>query len=741
MRGYDSFAGVIKSGGKTRRAAKMVILDADHPDIGDFIRSKADEERKAWALAAAGYAPGFNVAGGAYDSVQFQNANHSVRASDAFMEAAAEGRDWETVARVDGAPLGKQPASGLLDAVAEAAWICGDPGLQFDTTINAWHTCPESGRINASNPCSEYMFLDDSACNLASLNLMKFRAPARGGTARASAAPADPDFDVAAFQHAVDLTLLAQEILVERAGYPTPAIERNSHAFRPLGLGYANLGALIMSRGLPYDSPEGRNFAAALTALMHGRANAMSARMAACKGPFRGFAPNRSAMLKVMARHAAAARSLDAAGVPAELMLAAGKAWDEVLALGKGRGYRNAQVTVLAPTGTIAFMMDCDTTGVEPDIALVKYKRLVGGGLLKLVNRGVGEALRRLGYGSREAEEMLAWLDRVGTLEGAPHLQAEHLPVFDCAFPPEGGTRSISPMGHLRMMAAVQPFLSGAISKTVNMPRESTPAAIRDIFMAAWRLGLKSVAVYRDGSKRTQPLSTSAASAASGEEAPPRRRLPDERKAITHKFSIAGHEGYVTAGMYEDGSPGELFIVMAKEGSVISGLLDSFATAVSLALQYGVPLEVLVDKFSHGRYEPSGFTNNPEIRVASSITDYIFRWLALKFLPAGDGPGDAASIAPASPAAAAPAASSAATASAASGPSHASPGPTRHAGSPEASAEGPRPVPVPSPAPAAFLPMAPVPMDAPPCPDCGSLMIRAGSCFRCGNCGGTSGCG
>ena len=724
MRGYDSFAGVIKSGGKTRRAAKMVILDVDHPDIDDFIRSKADEERKAWALAAAGYASGFNVAGGAYDSVQFQNANHSVRVSDAFMEAAAEGRDWETVARLDGAPMGRQPASGLLDAMAEAAWICGDPGLQFDTTINAWHTCPESGRINASNPCSEYMFLDDSACNLASLNLMKFRkphsaaaAPARGGKAGASAAPvapADPDFDVAAFQHAVDLTLLAQEILVDHAGYPTPAIGRNSHAFRPLGLGYANLGALIMSRGLPYDSPEGRNFAAALTALMHGRANAMSARMAACKGPFPDFAPNRSAMLKVMARHAAAARSLDAAGVPAELMLAAGKAWDEALALGKGSGYRNAQVTVLAPTGTIAFMMDCDTTGVEPDIALVKYTRLSGGGMLRIANRGVGEALRRLGYGSREAEEMLAWLDRTGTLEGAPHLLEAHLPVFDCAFPAEGGARSIPPMGHLRMMAAVQPFLSGAISKTVNMPRESTPGAIRDIFTAAWRLGLKSVAVYRDGSKRTQPLSTSAAS---GEDAPPRRRLPDERKAITHKFSIAGHEGYVTAGMYEDGSPGELFIVMAKEGSVISGLLDSFATAVSLALQYGVPLKVLVDKFSHGRYEPSGFTNNPEIRVASSITDYIFRWLALKFLPSADAP--AADIA------------------AEAGPAHGEEAPVALPQAPGSgsgqSGYGHRPV--------FGIEAVPMQMDSPPCPDCGSLMVRAGSCFRCGNCGGTSGCG
>jgi ribonucleoside-diphosphate reductase alpha chain len=699
MRGFDSFAGVIKSGGKTRRAAKMVILDADHPDIREFIASKSVEEEKARALIQAGYAGGFNVPGGAYDSVQFQNANHSVRVKDEFMRAARDGGDWTVHGRVDGRPMGAYKAGELLGEIAEAAWACGDPGLQFDTTINRWHTCPESGRINASNPCSEYMFLDDSACNLASLNLMRFRkgdAPSSGDE-RGPDAAADRPFDVAAFQHAVDIAILAQEILVDRAGYPTPAIERNSHAFRPLGLGYANLGALLMARGLPYDGAEGRNFAAAVTALMHGRANAMSARIAAAMGPFEGFAPNRSAMLRVMQMHASAARALEPSGVPRDLSLAALRACEEAAALGKSHGYRNAQVTVLAPTGTIAFMMDCDTTGVEPDIALVKYKRLTGGGMMKIVNRSVPEALRRLGYGDAETSELLGYLERNGSLEGAPRLLEAHLPVFDCAFTAQGGTRSIKPMGHLRMMAAVQPFLSGAISKTVNLPHEATVESIREVYMEAWNLGLKSVALYRDGSKRTQPLSTTQASR---ESKPARRRLPDEREAITHKFSIAGHEAYVTVGKYEDGAPGELFVVMSKEGSVVSGLLDSFATAVSLALQYGVPLKVLIDKFSHSRYEPSGFTNNPQIRMAKSITDYIFRWLALKFLPAGEaqaaiGESDDAILGTET-----------------SLPNLA----------------------------AARLPATPVDMDAPPCPDCGSIMIRAGTCFRCGNCGGTSGC-
>jgi ribonucleoside-diphosphate reductase alpha chain len=689
MRGFDSFAGVIKSGGKTRRAAKMVILDADHPDIADFIRSKAEEERKAAALVDAGFAPGFNVPGGAYDSIQFQNANHSVRVTDDFMRAAVADGEWTLRARIDGTAAGIVKAGELLRSMAEAAWACGDPGLQFDTTINKWHTSPESGRINASNPCSEYMFLDDSACNLASLNLARFAA---GGA-----------FDCEAFGHAVEITLLAQEILVDRAGYPTPAIARNSHDFRPLGLGYANLGALLMSMGLPYDGDEGRNFAAAVTALMHGRANAASARMAAALGPFPGFSPNRSAMLRVMGMHAAAARGLDTRGVPRELARATGKAWEEAVGLGKSHGYRNAQVTVLAPTGTIAFMMDCDTTGIEPDIALVKYKRLVGGGMLRIVNGSVPEALRRLGYPDGEAAEMLAWLEKRGSLEGAPHLRPEHLPVFDCAFPPPGGTRSIKPAGHLRMMAAAQPFLSGAISKTVNLGADASVEDVRETFVEAWRLGLKAVAVYRDGSKRTQPLS--ATDGTGDKDEPARRRLPDERRAITHKFSIAGHEGYLTVGMYEDGTAGELFIVMSKEGSVISGLLDSFATAVSLALQYGVPLKVLVDKFSHSRYEPSGFTTNSQIRIAKSITDYIFRWLALKFLPEAER-----------------------AAIAADEDAWVQSGEAVPAGSSGRIESGAMPR------------IAAVPADAQPCPDCGSMMIRAGTCFRCGNCGGTSGC-
>ena len=704
MRGFDSFAGVIKSGGKTRRAAKMVILDADHPDVPDFIRCKAAEEKKAWALVEAGWSGGFNHPGGAYDTIQFQNANHSVRVKDDFMRAAQDGGEWTLRARLDGSETGRQKAGEMLRDIAEAAWICGDPGLQFDSTINRWHTCPESGRINASNPCSEYMLLDDSACNLASLNLMRFRTGEREGTdARAAASG---EFDIEGFRHAVDIAILAQEILVDAAGYPTEAIARNSQAFRPLGLGYANLGALLMARGLPYDSDEGRNYAAAITALMHGRANSMSARIAAAKGPFAGYPPNRSAMLRVMAMHAAAARALEAAGVQRELGLAAKRACEEAVSLGKDHGYRNAQVTVLAPTGTIAFMMDCDTTGVEPDIALVKYKRLSGGGMLKIANRSVPEALRKLGYGGRETAEMLAWLEKHGSLEGAPHLREAHFPVFDCAFASEGGVRSIRPMGHLRMMAAVQPFLSGAISKTVNLPSDASMETIQEVFTEAWKLGLKSVAIYRDGSKRTQPLSTSAAADARGEAKPDRRRLPDEREAITHKFNIAGHEAYVTVGKYEDGTPGELFIVMSKEGSVVSGLLDSFATAVSLALQYGVPLKVLVDKFSHSRYEPSGFTNNPQIRIAKSITDYIFRWLALKFLPGDEAraavaDGDEALL---------------------------------------ALQDGPRPAAADIPPEAGKAPSPPLDLDAPLCPDCGSMMIPAGSCFRCGNCGGTSGC-
>jgi ribonucleoside-diphosphate reductase alpha chain len=702
MRGYDAFAGVIKSGGKTRRAAKMVILDVDHPDVVEFVNCKADEERKAWALIDAGYDGAFNVRGGAYDSVFFQNANHSVRVTDEFMKAVKEDKEWQTRYVLSGKPCETFRARELMRMMAEAAWQCGDPGMQYDTTINDWHTCPNTARINASNPCSEYMFLDDTACNLASLNLMKF-------------VREDGEFDVEAFRAACRTVITAQEILVDSASYPTPAIDRNSHDYRPLGLGYANLGVLLMDRGLPYDSDAGRAYAAAVTALMHGEAYAQSARVAAAMGPFAGYARNAEPMLRVIDKHRKHAHMVDGASVPKGLMQKVYDVWDEAYALGAQHGYRNSQVTVLAPTGTIGFMMDCDTTGIEPDIALVKYKKLVGGGVIKIVNQSVPRVLKRLGYAPAEVEEVVRYIDEKEMIEDAPQLKDEHLAIFDCAFPPRDGKRSIHWMGHIKMMAAVQPFLSGAISKTVNMPTDATPDDIQNAYLESWRLGLKAVAVYRDGCKRSQPLSTSseeatgaraettAAVAVSPEVRPARRKLPDERHAITHKYSIAGHEGYVTVGMYEDGKPGEIFLVMAKEGSTISGLMDAFATSISMALQYGVPLEALVEKFSHVRFEPSGFTKNPEIPYAKSITDYIFRWLASKFLsaehqeavgvqrslpPLGDG-GDAT--------------------------------------------EGtPRPV-------AVVAPVRPQ-SDAPPCHYCGSIMIRNGSCYRCANCGSTSGC-
>src|SRR5512138_1976280 len=627
MRGFDAFAGVIKSGGKTRRAAKMVILDADHPDIEEFVTCKSDEEKKAWALIDAGYDGGFNVRGGAYDSVFFQNANHSIRVTDAFMRAVLEDREWELRGRLDGKPVETVRARDLMKKITEAAWLCGDPGMQFDTTINAWHTCPTTDRINASNPCSEYMFLDDSACNLASLNLMHFRT-------------FDGGFDVESFKRAVDLTILAQEILVSNAKYPTAAIGKNSEDYRPLGLGYANLGALLMASGLPYDSDAGRGYAAAVTALMTGEAYAMSARIAEQTGAFAGYEKNREPYLAVIRKHAQHVERIDPTLADAAVLGAARDAWADALKTGSASGFRNAQVTVLAPTGTIGFMMDCDTTGIEPDIALVKYKKLVGGGMLKMVNNTVPEALWRLGYGEEEIRGIRSHIDDKETIEGAPGLKAEHLPVFDCAFKPHNGTRSIAYMGHIRMMGAVQQFIPGAISQTVNIPNAATPEDIETAYLEAWKLGLKAIAVYRDGCKRSQPLNTKGKDDAKAEKPPERlarRRLPDERRAVTHKFSIGGHEGYMTVGMYEDGTPGELFVTMAKEGSVVSGLMDNFATMISMSLQYGVPLKVLADKFSHTRFEPSGFTGNPEIPIAKSITDYIFRWLALKFLPAEDG--------------------------------------------------------------------------------------------------------
>ena len=702
MRGFDAFAGVIKSGGKTRRAAKMVILNADHPDIYEFVSCKAEEEKKAWALIDAGYDGSFN--GPAYNSVFFQNSNNSVRATDSFMRAVVDDGEWQTHAVRDGHVMETMKARKLFRALAEATHLCGDPGMQFDTTINDWHTCSGTARINASNPCSEYMFLDDTACNLASLNLMHFRT-------------IDGEFDVESFRHACDVLILAQEIIVDNARYPTPRIEENSHAYRPLGLGYANLGALLMARGLPYDGAAGRAYASAITALMCGEAFVQSAKIAGSTGPFAGYAKNRDPMLRVIRKHTDAAERIASDLCPPELLRAAQEVWHEALDLGKINGYRNSQVTVLAPTGTIGFMMDCDTTGIEPDIALIKYKKLVGGGMLKIVNNTVPSALQQLGYAADEANAILTYLDEHETIEGAPGLKPEHLPVFDCAFKPANGTRSIHAMGHLRMMAAAQPFLSGAISKTVNLPQTATVEDIENAYLEAWKLGLKAVAVYRDGCKKLQPLNTGkshAQKAALVENRPLRRRLPDERHALTHKFSIGGHEGYLTVGMYEDGTPGELFCVMAKEGSVVSGLMDSFATAVSLALQYGVPLRVLSDKFSHTRFEPSGFTGNPQLPIAKSIIDYLFRWMDLKFLPQ-DG-GQAAL--PLGKAEAAPVAVAAQSAGPVAVSTRAFEAPAARHLTSHIQAQS----------------------DAPPCHTCGSIMVRNGACYKCVNCGSTSGC-
>jgi ribonucleoside-diphosphate reductase alpha chain len=718
MRGYDSFAGVIKSGGKTRRAAKMVILNADHPDIVDFIESKEKEEKKAWALIDAGYDGAFNAPGGAYDSVQFQNANHSVRVTDDFMRAYEKDAPWQTRAVTDrNRVMGTYKARELMRKIAESAWVCGDPGMQFDTTVNDWHPCPNTARINASNPCSEYMFLDDSACNLASLNLMRFYTDAAG-------------FDVEAYRHALRIVITAQEVIVDNASYPTPKIGENSHLFRPLGIGYANLGALLMARGLAYDSDEGRDYAAALTSVLSGESYAQSARIAAKIGPFEGYPVNREPFLRVIDKHRRAAYRINNRSLPADLADAATRVWDEAYSLGYDHGYRNAQISVLAPTGTIAFMMDCDTTGIEPDIALVKYKKLVGGGMLKIVNQTVPTALKRLGYDQKQINEIVHYIDENDTIEGAPHLIEQHLPVFDCAFKPANGTRSIHYMGHLKMMGAVQPFISGAISKTINMPSTATIEEIESAYVEAWKLGLKAVAVYRDGCKRSQPLSTAKDKQSLADlgvsAAAVRRKLPDERESITHKFSIGGHEGYITVGKYEDGTPGEIFITMAKEGSTISGLMDSFATMTSLALQHGVPLQLLVDKFTHTRFEPSGFTRNPEIPMAKSIMDYIFKWLAIKFLSrdsqesAGVIKRDDAPPEPPNVVSLDEKDRQFVTAVAAA-PIVALP---------------PKDADAPNKPGATFL----YQQDAPSCSDCGSIMVRNGACYKCLNCGSTSGC-
>ncbi|MCS6805967.1 MAG: vitamin B12-dependent ribonucleotide reductase [Acidobacteriota bacterium] len=722
MRGADAIAGTIKSGGKTRRAAKMVVLNVDHPDILEFIWCKAKEERKAYALGEAGYDMS-SLDSDAWISIQYQNANNSVRVSDEFMRAVLEDRDWHLRAVTTGEIVATHKARELMRQIAEAAWECGDPGMQYDTTINEWHTCPNSGRINASNPCSEYMHLDNSACNLASLNLMKFYDTATG------------QFDIAAFRHAVDIIITAQEIIVGNSSYPTERITMNAKAYRQLGIGYANLGALLMARGLPYDSDEGRAYAATITALLTGEAYAMSARIAEKIGPFAGYAINREPMLRVIRKHRESVEKIDNKLVPDELLQAARQAWDEALMRGELFGYRNAQASVLAPTGTIAFLMDCDTTGIEPDIALVKYKKLVGGGQIKMINHTVPVALRRLAYSEEQIAEIMAYLDEHGTIEGAPHLRPEHLPVFDCAFRPANGTRSIHYMGHIRMMGAVQPFISGAISKTCNLPHDITPEQVAEVYIEGWKHGLKALAIYRDGSKRIQPLTTSkektsqkqaeaATPAADAERLatmpakvaePVRRRLPDTRRAITHHFTIhsqdgSTHDGYITVGMYEDGSPGEIFVTVAKEGSTISGLMDAFATAISIALQYGVPLEALVKKFSHMRFEPSGVTTNPEVRVAKSLVDYIFRWLASQFLDVQSQEQLGVMTA--------------AVRAKLSQESNGHPPPTEPLAS---AAVAPK---------TTFISQA----DAPPCPDCGQIMVRNGSCYRCHNCGSTSGC-
>ncbi len=705
MRGADASAGTIKSGGKTRRAAKMVVLDVDHPDVEEFIWCKAKEERKARVLESAGYDMSLNSADWA--SIQYQNANNSVRVTDQFMEAVIEGKEWNLTARTDGSVVETADARDMLRQIAEAAWECADPGVQYDTTINAWHTLPNTGRINASNPCSEYMSIDDSACNLASLNLMKFRRE-------------DGELDVEAFEHAVDVVFLAQEIAVGYSSYPTPEIGRNAKAFRQLGLGYANLGALLMARGLPYDSDEGRAYAAAITALMTGRGYRKSAEVARRMGPFAGYQPNAAAMTGVIAKHRAAVGNIDNShSVPDDLLAAARRAWDDALSLGEVSGFRNAQATVLAPTGTISFMMDCDTTGVEPDFSLVKSKRLVGGGEITIVNKTVPMALGKLGYTPTEADEVVAFIDERNTIVGAPSVKTEHYPVFDCAI----GDRAIHYMGHVKMMGAVQPFISGAISKTVNLPEEITVDEVSQLFIESWQLGVKAIAIYRDNCKVAQPLSGKANAGAttlapvSGVVGalPQRRRVPEDRMEVGRKFKVGEYEGYIHVGLFEDGTPGDIFVDIAKEGTTLAGLMNSFMISVSLGLQYGVPLEVYVSKFSHMRFEPSGMTNDADIRVAKSIVDYIFRWMGKKFLSTDQQ--EEAGILTAEVkqrlAAAYTEAGDHASAAETMGVTVAAPGQT-----------------------ALFNQWE----DAQECARCGGRMVRTGSCYTCRDCGTNTGC-
>ncbi|APW62270.1 Vitamin B12-dependent ribonucleotide reductase [Paludisphaera borealis] len=762
MKVFDAVASVVKSGGKTRRAAKMQTLKVWHPDILEFIECKIKEEGKAQALIREGYEANFN--GEAYSTVLFQNANLSVRCTDDFLEAAEKGGDWTTRAVLTGRPMETYKAGMLLDRIAEGTWLCGDPGVQYEDTIQHWHTCPNTAPINSSNPCSEYMFVDDSACNLASLNLAKFVAE-------------DGSFDIEKFRAAVRIFITAQEILVDHASYPTEKIALNSHRFRPLGLGYANLGSLLMSMGLAYDSDAGRALAASITAVMHGQSYLSSAEHAGQVGAFDGFALNREPMLRVMEMHRDAARAIDK-DAPANILAAAHAVWDECLEIGRKNGYRNSQVTVLAPTGTIAFMMDCDTTGIEPDIALVKYKLLAGGGMLKIVNRTVPAALAKLGYDEPEIRGVLDFVDKHDTIEGAPGLKDEHLSVFDCAFAPPQGGRSIHYRGHLKMMAAVQPFLSGAISKTCNLPSEATVADVRNTYLEGWKLGLKALAIYRDGSKGSQPVSTSsessgdkskaAADAAAAAAAPApepvavvpvvedvrptapstasassvvrphRERLPHTRRSMTHKFDIQGHEGYINVGFYPDGRPGELFITMAKEGSTIGGLMDVLGTSISIGLQYGVPLEVFVNKFAHSRFEPAGFTKNPDIPIAKSIADYIFRWLGMEFIEGYREANAPNRGVPDEPPASAPVLK-------VNGQRTATIADLEHAEAvmgtaPSAKIQPVAPVAAETSVSVQDRQFAHFQSDAPACDNCGALTVRCGTCYRCFNCGNSMGC-
>jgi ribonucleoside-diphosphate reductase alpha chain len=786
MKGFDAFAGVIKSGGKTRRAAKMVILNVDHPDIVEFVECKQKEEAKAHALVAMGY-DGSHPDSDAYSSIFFQNANNSVRVTDDFMYAVMRDTEFSTKSVRDGSVMKTYKAKDLLKKISEATWHCGDPGMQYDTTTNRWHTSKNTARINASNPCSEYMFLDDSACNLASLNLLKF---APNGT-----------FDVEAYRHAVDILITAQEILVDNAGYPTEMIMRNSHDYRPLGLGYANLGALLMAAGLPYDSDTGRDYAACVTAIMCGEAYLQSSKIAEqCPsltpateptkknlaesnlganlagtsnvrvgtshvgtdafvrpatlseakgsaaapqtmpgGACPGWYINRESFLDVIRMHRASVNNINKNNVPAALHESSKTCWDEALAHGEKFGYRNSQVTVLAPTGTIGFMMDCDTTGVEPDLALVKYKKLVGGGMIKIVNQTVPTALFKLGYDHDQANAIVSYIDATGTIEGAPHIKDDHLAVFDCSFKPAKGTRSIAYMGHLRMIAAAQPFISGAISKTVNLPENASVEDIMEAYLQAWKLGLKAVAVYRDGCKKSQPLSAAGTKTANSSKddprpgaaapqednlnAPPRavrHKLQEERASITHKFKVGDHEGYITVGLYPSGEPGELFVTMAKEGSTVSGLMDSFALAVSIALQHGVPLKLFCEKFAHTRFEPSGWSGNADIGYAKSIMDYIFRWLQMRFLT-GQQQFLFENLRPKS----SPESRALSPEEMGTQESLATRDSGRRTGSVHAAD-----------ALAGIVDLG----DAPTCSFCGSIMTRNGSCYRCGSCGSTSGC-